>query len=406
MKILIVCQYFWPESFRVTDLALDLLKRGHQVEVLTGKPNYPHGKFYEGYGFFSHSKDVYKGITIHRVPLFPRRKSTGFQLSLNYLSFVVFSCLYVLFHRQKYDVSLTFALSPIIQAYPALLHKKLYKSKAFLWVQDLWPESVTAAGNVNNKHIIRILNKIVTHIYRNTDKILVQSKSFIPSVEEKGVDKNKIRYVPNWAEDLFTENLTVDKNRYKNILPEGFIVMFAGNIGEAQDFESIVKAAELTKGIPDIKWVFVGDGRKKEYVEKKIKKLKLQDTIKLLGRYPVEDMPDFFIHADVMLITLKKEQIFSMTIPSKLQSYMAYGKPIVGMLDGIGADLIIDANCGSVVPSANYEELSRNVVRLFHEDKKTLAEKGKNGKKYYETNFSKHRVIASLINIFQELPQQ
>jgi glycosyltransferase involved in cell wall biosynthesis len=402
MKILIVSQYFWPESFRITDLALELVKRGHEVSILTGKPNYPQGKFYKGYGFFSHAKDIYKGIIIHRVPLFPRGKGNGFQLFLNYSSFVFFSCLHVLFHRRKYDVSLTFAISPIIQVYAALLHKKLYKSSAFLWLQDLWPESVSAAGKINNQLVMNLLNKMVIHIYNKVDKILVQSKPFIISIKEKGISEKKTGYLPNWAEDLFLTDSAINDIRYKNLIPKGFIVMFAGNIGESQDFESILKAAEITKNITAIKWVIIGDGRKKGWVENEIIKSGLQDTVKLMGRYPVEDMPAFFVHADLMLLTLKNEKIFSMTIPSKLQSYMAFGKPVVGMLDGIGANLIAEADCGYTCPAANYLALSKNIIRAFEEDKKILLEKGLNGKRYYEKNFAKDVVIENIINFFQE----
>jgi len=403
MKILLVTQYFWPETFRINDLALELHQRGCEVEVLTGKPNYPQGKIYEGYGFFSHNKDVYNGIKIHRVPLFPRGSGSGLRLVLNYLSYIFFACFFILFSRKKYDVTLTFAISPITQIYPALLHKKVYGSKAVLWVQDLWPESVMAAGKVGSAFIMKRLDKMVTNIYHKTDKILVQSEAFIPSVRSKGVKEDKIYYIPNWAEDLFLSTVSKECSRFAGLIPQGFIVMFAGNIGEAQDFESILKASELTKHIVEIKWVIVGDGRKKNWFEDKIREKEMEKTVFLLGRYPVEDMPDFFACADVMLLTLKDDAIFSQTIPSKLQSYMAFGKPIVSMLNGITNDLIVKSDCGYIANATNYEQLATNILIAHKTSQKHLLKKGENGKNYYQKYFSKNIVINNILNIFQEL---
>ncbi|MGE5402695.1 MAG: glycosyltransferase family 4 protein, partial [Ignavibacteriales bacterium] len=320
MRILIVTQYFWPEEFRVNDLAVDLVNRGHEVTVLTGNPNYPKGKFYEGYGF-KFSIEDYKGVKIYRVPIIPRGNASGIRLALNYFSFVVSGSLFSLFLKQNYDVSFVFAISPITAAYPALVHKRFYKSRMNLWVQDLWPESVTSAGKLKSVSALNLLTKMVRQIYKSSDKVLIQSEAFAESVLDKGVSKEQLRYVPNWAEDLYCNSTEVSKFKYQNIMPGGFKVMFAGNIGEAQDFDSIIKAAEITKGFPEIKWLIVGDGRKKNCVEKEITRLGLQKTVFLLGRYPLQEMPEFFVHADLMLLSLKDEDIFSLTIPTKIQSY-------------------------------------------------------------------------------------
>lgn len=402
MKILVVSQYFWPETFLINDLVTDLVKKGHEVSVLTGKPNYPKGKFYEGYSMFTRPSEEYNGAKIYRVPLIPRRRGTGLQLFMNYVSFVFFASIFILFHRKKYDVSLTFAISPIIQIYPALLHKRIYKSRSFLWLQDLWPESVTAAGKMESEIAIKCLSRMVKGIYKNTDGILVQSKAFIPSIIEKGIDEDKIHYIPNWAEDIFTVSSETGVNKFRDIVPEGFIVMFAGNIGEAQDFESIISAAEKTKHIKDIKWVIVGDGRKKKWVENEIIRKDLSDTFFLLGRYPVENMPYFFSLSDVMLLTLKDEEIFSLTIPSKVQSYLAFGKPIASMINGIGNKVIKDANCGFTAEAGDSNMLAENICNAHKMAPETLKELGKNGRKYYREEFDKSTIIEKLLNIFKE----
>lgn len=401
MRILIVSQYFWPETFRINDLAKELVERGHDVSVLTGKPNYPQGKIYKGYGFFSHNRDEYFGAKIYRVPLIPRGKGTGLQLVFNYLSYVVSASTFVLFNRKKFDVSLTFAISPITQMYPALLHKKLYGSRAYLWVQDLWPESVAAAGKMDSSAILEGLTKMVRSIYQESDGVLVQSEAFIPSALQKGILPDKIHYIPNWAEDIFTNTVEENSNKYREIIPEGFVVMFAGNMGEAQDFDSIVNAAERTRHIPDIKWVIVGDGRKREWVETEIKKRNLSDTFFLLGRYPLEEMPYFFSLADIMLLTLKDEDIFSLTIPSKVQSYLAFGKPIASMINGIGNKVINDANCGYTANAGNAEKLAENIIKAYNAPKETLVELGSNGRLYYMKEFDKGAIIDKLERVFE-----
>lgn len=400
MRILIVSQYFWPETFRINDLVKELVERGHNVSVLTGKPNYPQGKIYKGYGFFSHNRDDYYGAKVYRVPLIPRGKGKGLQLVFNYLSYVISASTFVVFNKKKFDVSLTFAISPITQMYPALLHKKLYGSRAYLWVQDLWPESVAAAGKMDSSAILKGLTKMVRSIYKKSDGVLVQSEAFITSIVQKGISKDKIEYIPNWAEDIFTKQLNANIDKYKSIIPDGFVVMFAGNIGEAQDFESIVNAAERTKHIKDIKWVIVGDGRKKDWVEKEVAARELSETFFLLGRYPVEEMPYFFNHADILLLTLKDEEIFSLTIPSKVQSYLAFGKPIASMINGIGNKVINDAQCGFTANAGDADKLAENIIKAYNAPASTLKQLGTNGKDYYTKEFDKAAIIDRLEEIF------
>lgn len=402
MKILIVSQHFWPESFRINDLAEELKKRGNEVSVLTAKPNYPQGKFYDGYSFFSHSRDFYKGITIYRVPIVPRKKGKSIQLTINYFSFVFFACIFILFHRKKYDVTLTFASSPITQMFPAILDKKINKSRAYLWVQDLWPESVTAAGKLRSKFALNILTKMVEYIYAASDKILVQSEAFISSIKKRGGQDGQIEYIPNWAEDIFISEKKYVPEKYKKIFPKGFNIVFAGNIGESQDFESILQAAFETKQLKEINWIILGDGRKRNWVENRISELGLEDTVHLLGRYPVEEMPYFFSLADIMLLSLKDEDIFSLTIPSKVQSYMASGKPILAMINGIGNDIIIKSNSGFTANAGDFKRLAQNAIHAFELPTEILIKKGINGKNYYIKEFSKHKTIDRLLRVFEE----
>lgn len=399
MKLLIVCQYFYPEEFKVNDLAEEFVKKGHQVTVLTGKPNYPRGKFFDGYKFWGIQKEKYKGADIIRVPLIRRAKGNGLQLIINYLSFVFFGNLYAKFHKIDADYILCFEQSPITQVYPALVCKKKEKCKLGLWVQDLWPESIFSASNIKQNNItLKLLTKAVSNIYKKVDTIFVQSPAFSHSINSKGDFNNKIVYLPNWAEDIFCDKYNRDGDKYKHLIPKGFIIMFAGNLGVAQDCETLIKSAVLTKEYPDIKWVFIGDGRKRQNVEQLANYHHLQNTVFFLGRFPVTEMPCFFSHADVMLVSLKDEYIFSLTIPSKIQSYMAFGKPIASMMNGIGNEIISKAECGLTANAGDAQQLADNIIQLYKTELDSLEIMGKNAEEFYQKNFSKNEIINRILS--------
>ena len=393
MNILVVCQYFYPEEFKVNDLVEGLVNRGNRVTVLTGKPNYPKGVFFPGYKFAGVQREVYKGADVIRVPLIRRGNSGAIRLALNYLSFVFFGNWYVRLHKCDYDAILVYQLSPIVMAYPAILAKRKSHAKLALYVQDLWPESVSATTSLKGGLLMSLLNRMVKKIYSKSDTIFVQSLAFKESIGEKGDFVNKIEYAPNWAEDVFVENVDIESFKHKELLPEGFRVMFAGNIGEAQDFNSIINAAVLTKDNKEIKWVIVGDGRAKEKAEQRVRDENLKETVCFLGRFPVNEMPGFFLNADVMLVSLKKEFIFSLTIPSKVQAYMASGKPILSMIDGEGKRIVEESGCGLTASAEDYTSLAKNVLDVYQMTKEDLLQMGENGLRYYKENFAKEMVI-------------
>lgn len=399
MKILFVSQYFYPENFKGNDIVFDFVKKGYDVTVLTGKPNYPQGKFFEGYNFFNKRKETINGANIIRVPLFPRRSGKGIPLVLNYLSFIFFSYWAVIFRvKEKYEAIFIQQLSPVTMALPGLWIKKRQKIPLFLWVLDLWPESVTANSKIKKGKIINFLEKLVKKIYTKSDVILTSSKFFKESILKKCEDKNKrIEYFPNWAEDIFVEEKEVTTVPE---LPKGFNIMFAGNIGESQGFKAILDAAELTKN-ENINWVLVGDGRKVSWIKKEIKQRQI-NNIYLLGRHSLESMPSFFKKADAMLVSLKDEPIFALTVPAKVQAYMASGKMILGMLNGEGKVLINESGCGFAVASEKSHllaEKSIQVSKLSVEEKKLMEEKAY---EYYHKHFSKEKLFLKLDALFQE----
>ena len=401
MKILIVTQYFWPENFKINDVAKGLVAKGHNVSVLTGMPNYPKGKIFEGYSFPKNKKEYYDGITIYRSPLIPRGHGSGVRLFLNYFSLALSASIRVLFVKNIFDKILVYEVSPVTIGIPAIIAKYRFKAPIFFWVQDLWPESVVAAGGITNKFMINLISKLTRFIYQHCEKILVQSKAFIPYILNQNVSNSKIIYLPNSTESFYNK---VDvKNKFKKLMPkEGPILMFAGNIGEAQGFNTMIKSASyLNDSGFKVNWVILGDGRQRELIEKKINDLGLQKVFFFLGSYPSEEMPNFFACADALLVTLKKNLIFSMTIPNKIQSYMACSKPIIASIDGEGGRVILEAKCGLVSPSEDYISFSKSIIDFLklEADEKELM--GKNARLYFEKEFDREKQTNSIINIFK-----
>lgn len=393
MDILIVSQYFWPENFKGNDVAFELARKGHNVTVLTAKPNYPGGSFYKGYSFFGQSQEIVRGVTVFRVPVFPRKSGNAFYLALNYFSFVFFSYWAFLFRiKNIYDVILVQQLSPVFSALPGIWIKKKYSIKLVLWVLDLWPDSITAAGRIKSKSIISWVDKMVKKIYNNSDQILISSYSFENSIRSRLIKNIDITYFPNWAEDIF---LVGNINNKVDIeLPHGFNIMFAGNIGEANDFEAIIKAARLTRE-KGINWIIIGDGRKLPWLRKEIENQRLENIF-LKGHHPIEKMPEIFHLADALLVSLKGDEVFKLTVPAKIQAYMASGKIILGMLNGEGAEIIKKADCGFTVNAGDFIGLAQLAVRVSLLSQKEKEKLEKNGMDYYSGNFDKAKLMKQI----------
>lgn len=402
MRILIVSQYFWPENFQINDLASDLVKKGHNVTVLTGIPNYPGGSFFSGYGIFNNLRQDYCGVKVVRVPLVARGKGKKIRLMLNYFSFAFFASILGPFvAKGEYDLIFVYALSPITVALPAIFLKKIKSAKVFLWVQDLWPESLSATGAVKSPFLLKLVKQLVYFIYRECNLVLVQSKAFIPFIQNFGVEITRIFYFPNSA-DVFYCAIEVEKDAVeRREIPQGFIVMFAGNIGVAQDFETIISAAEKLKDYKDIYWIIIGDGRMRSWVEKEIDARNLGHNFLLMGRHPPEQMPRYFALADALLVTLRNEEIFKLTIPSKVQSYLACAKPIIASLAGEGAKIIEESQVGFSCPPGNSSLLAELVLKMYHMDAGERRIMGLKGQEYFENNFCRSKLIDQLDDLIK-----
>ncbi len=398
MKILVVTQYFWPENLRINDVCLGLKERGHEVTILTGKPNYPHGRYFEGYSWKTKNLDEFNNIKIYRSNLLLRRSGSGTHLFFNYLSFAFLASLKVFFIKEKFDKIFVYAPSPVTVGIPGIIAKKFKKAPLYFWVHDLWPESIKVAGNINSKLILSGIDRLTKYIYKASDKILIQSNGFKSYLLNQSVSEEKIIYYPYSAENLYRK---VEPNqKYKQLIPQGFTIMFAGNIGEAQSFDTLLQTAQYLKNKNiNVKWVILGEGRLKKYVEDKIKEYGIKDTFILLGSFSVIEMPHFFACADALLISLKKNEIFTLTIPGKLQSYLACGKPLIGSLNGEGASIIENANAGFTSPAEDPIKLAEIVKKLYHLTENERLKLGENARNFFEKEFEREMLLSKLETI-------
>ena len=394
MKILFVCQYFYPEVFRGNDIAFHWAEQGHEVHVVSGIPNYPDGKFHKGYGLFKKRHETVNGVKVTRLPIFARGNNK-IMLMLNYFSYLVVAWVWMLFHAafHKYDRVFVQQLSPVLMSAPGVLYKRLRNVPLYTWVLDLWPESLTAAAGISNKWVLGFFRHYVKSEYRHSDMILISSRSFEKSILEYGDYKEKIVYYPQWSDG---SNGTLIQPENAPVIPDGFKLMFAGAVGEAHGFECTMRAALLTKEHKDIKWIIVGDGRRLDWVKSYVKDNGLEETVFTLGRYPSETMPWFFGQADVMLVTLSDDPLFKLYAPAKISSYMAAGKPIVAVLNGEGAEVIRDADCGWTLAAGDAEDFAQLAVELSKMDKAVLEEKGLKAAAYYQQHFVKETCLAKL----------
>lgn len=404
MRILLLSQYFWPESFIINDLVRKLTDHGHEVTVATAKPNYPGGKVFPGYDSWSVSFEQFsESVDVIRVPLWPRGRGGAVNLFLNYFSFVLTGLFLFpwLLRGRKFDSIVVFAMSPITQVIPAIPLKWLKRAHLAVWVQDLWPESLAATGFVSNRLVLRAVGCMVRCIYASCDTLLLQSRAFFEPVARYAC-RSKLVYYPNsialpYEKAVEPKDLEVPV-QLMDLLKENFCVVFAGNIGVAQSIETVVEAAEILRHHFSIKFVLVGSGSRLQWVEER-KSLGGLDNIILAGRFPMEAMPQIYEHSSALLVSLRDEETFSYTIPSKVQAYLAAGKPIIASLRGEGARVIEEAGAGKTCKPESANALVEIILSLMSLPLAERETMGSAGKKYFNEHYNMDRQAERLIEI-------
>lgn len=384
MRVLIVSQYFWPETFRINEVATALREAGCEVEVLTGQPNYPEGVVHAGYRAASLRNELHEGVPVFRVPLAPRGRG-AVRLALNYASFVVSAALFGpwLLRGRRFDAVLVYAPSPILQAIPAVWLAWLKRAPLATWVQDLWPQSLSATGYVRHAGVLAAVEKVVRWIYRRNDLLLVQSEAFVEPVKALA-GPTPVSYHPNPGERAF--GAAGDARPPAIRLEPGFNVVFAGNLGTAQALETIVAAAVLLRSEPAVRFVLVGSGSRSDWLKEQVQQHGLTN-LQLPGRFAPDEMPGILAQASALLVSLTRDPIFAQTVPSKVQAYLAAGKPVIAALDGEGARIVLAAGAGVACPAEDAAALAAAVRSLMAMPASARAQMAESGQRYYAQNF-------------------
>jgi len=396
--ILVISQYFYPEQFRINDICTEWVKRGYKVTVITGIPNYPQGKYYDGYGLFKKRKETFNGIEVIRIPLIARGNN-AIMLVLNYLSFVVSGFFWKVFTKIKADYVFIFEVSPMTQALPGVWYAKKRKIPCYLYVTDLWPENVEIIGGITNKRILSAIGVMVDYIYKRCDRIFTSSESFIHAIFDRGIDKNKLEFWPQYAEDYYqpVDKLTVD---VPEILRDGkFNITFAGNIGYAQGLDVLPEAAKMLKeAAKQVRFNIVGDGRFKDVLKEKVKDV--TEFFNLIDKQPAKRIPEFMAVSDAALISLSKSKVFSITLPAKTQSCLACGIPVIVSADGEIQGVINKAEAGICSDAGDAKGLAENIRWLMSLSEDKRVEMANNAVRYYKENFDKEMLLSKMDNWF------
>lgn len=399
MKILVVSQYYYPEPFRITDICETLVQKGHHVTVLTGLPNYPEGRVLNDYRRGRKRDETLNGVKVIRTYEIGRGNSR-FKLFLNYFSFAVSASIKTLFMKVEHDVVFVNQLSPVMMGIPAIIYKKKHNKKMLLFCLDLWPDSLAAGGVRESSIIYKVFLRISKWVYKSADSILVTSNMFKDYFQNTlGLPITNIEHLPQYAEDLFSESVEIKEDESKDS-KKGFNFVFAGNIGDMQSVETIIKAANEVHTYRNIAFHIVGDGSKLEECKQLADRFGLAN-VTFHGRRPVEEMQYFYGMADAMLITLRKNEALSYTLPGKIQSYMAAARPIIGAIDGETSYVIKDADCGLCCNAEDYKKLATLLLQFCHSNK--IEQMALNAHNYYINKYGKERFIDRLENALSSL---
>lgn len=383
--ILVVSQYFYPEPFRINDMCEEWVKRGHQVTVVTGIPNYPEGKFYKGYGWFKKRKENWRGINIIRLPIISRGHSS-IRLILNYYSFVYAGFFWKAFTRIKPDLIFTFEVSPMTQALVGKWFSKRRKIPHYLYVQDLWPENLEVVGGVHNKKVLRHYQKMSDKIYEGCTKIFATSPSFVKTIQERVEDKEKVIYWPQYAEEIYKPVKGDQIEEIPN--DQRFKIIFTGNVGTAQGLDILPKVAKLLDD--DVLFIIVGDGRYKTELIEEVKQVK--DKFLFIDRKPASEIPALLSAADVAFVSFMNNALFEKTIPAKLQSYMACAMPILAVACGETERIINEAECGYCSEIGNVEQLKETIIKM--KESQDLSKMGQNSLDYCKKHFDRSVLLS------------
>lgn len=401
-RVLVLSQYFWPESFRINEIADSLRLAGCEVAVLTGQPNYPDGEVFDGYRAFSWGvSSTPAGIPVYRVPLAPRGRGSAIRLALNYLSFVGAGSFFGpwLLRRRRIDIVFVYGISPLLQAIVGIVLRRTHGARLVTWVQDLWPQSLEVTGYLKSPRSLAAVSTLVRWVYRCSDLLLAQSEAFLPTIRSMA-GSTPVEFHPNPGERAFED--AKQPTHLPIVLPAGFNVVFAGNLGNAQALHTVIDAAEQLRAVTGVRFVLIGSGNRGGWLEQQIIKRRL-DNVMMPGRFASEHMPAILGQASVLLVTLAKSPIMAQTIPSKVQAYLAAGKPVIASMDGEGARVIMESGAGIACPAEDAAALANAVRQLSAAPADGLVAMGQAGRAYYLKHYQPDALARQLRDRFIDL---
>ena len=402
MKILLLTQWFDPEpTFKGLAFAKELKRQGHEVQVLTGFPNYPSGKIYDGYKLKLYQREEIEGISILRVALYPNHDSSALRRILNYISFAFMAMLFGIFATKKADV--IYAYHPPLTVGIAAIFIKLFRRTPIVYdIQDMWPDTLKATGMLNNKKILNFIGSVCKLVYRFVDHIVVLCPGFKQLLIERAVPKEKISVIYNWCDEQGLTQAKPAKLEYQQLMQNKFNIVFAGNMGKAQALDTILEVAKQLKNIQDIQFVFVGGGTETERLKQRSIIENISNAV-FIPQMPMAEVGGVLKLSDLLLVHLKKDPLFEITVPSKTQAYMAMGKPVLMAVAGDAAELVQKAECGGVAISEDVASLEHAILKIYYLPIRERLQMGINAQTFYKQELSLESGVKQFVSIFEKV---
>ena len=402
MKILLLTQWFDPEpTFKGLAFAKELKRQGHEVQVLTGFPNYPGGKIYDGYKLKLCQREEIEGISILRVALYPNHDSSALKRIFNYISFAFMAILFGIFATKKADV--IYAYHPPLTVGIAAIFIKFFRRTPIVYdIQDMWPDTLKATGMLNNNKILNVIGSVCKLVYRSVDHIVVLCPGFKKMLIERTVPEHKISIIYNWCDEQGLTQAQPAKVEYQQLMQNRFNIVFAGNMGKAQALDTILEVAKKVQNIQDIQFVFVGGGTETERLKQRLTTENISNTV-FIPRMPMAEVGGILKLSNLLLVHLKKDPLFEITVPSKTQAYMAMGKPVLMAVAGDAADLIQRAECGCVATSEDVESIQQAILRIYHLSASEQLQMGLNARNYYLQKLSLEIGVRQFVEVFEKV---
>lgn len=402
MKILLLTQWFDPEpTFKGLAFAKELQKQGHDVEVLTGFPNYPSGKIYDGYKLKLYQREEVEGVSILRVALYANHDSSALKRIFNYITFAFMAMIFGIFATKKADV--IYAYHPPLTVGLAAICIKFFRRTPIVYdIQDMWPDTLKATGMLNNDRILNIVGRVCQFVYRFVDHLVVLCPGFKNILVDRGVPERKISVIYNWCDEIALQSALPLNDLYQGMMKDKFNIVFAGNMGKAQSLDTVVQSASALQHYSDIQFVLVGEGTETQLLKEIVQAEKITNVI-FIPRMPMSQVGGVLKQANVLLVHLKKDPLFEITVPSKTQAYMAMGKPIIMGVQGDAADLIEHAQCGKTAISEDSESLNNAILDIYQLSAQERSRMGENAAQYYFEKLSISSGTQQFLKVFEEV---